>query len=245
MNAAARIAIVIPALEEQATIRNVAERALRQSDWVIVVNDGSSDGTAQALDGLPVTLLSNPHTLGKAASLWRGMAIALAEDADAVVTLDGDGQHEPEDVPRLLAAWRERPEAIVIGARQWQRHEVPTMRYYANRFANFWVAWAAGYAIRDSQSGFRLYPADVLRRVRVAHDAGARFCFESEVLIEAGRIGVQSVPVPIAALYPQHARPSHFRPVADIALIVRMVAWKLLSRGLYLPGLVRSLRGRN
>ena len=244
MTTAPRIAIVIPALDEQTTIRNVAERALRQTDWVIVVNDGSSDATAQALDGLPVTLLSNPRTLGKAASLWRGMAIALAEDADAVVTLDGDGQHEPEDVPRLLAAWRERPEAIVIGARQWRRHAVPKMRYFANRFANFWVAWAAGYAIPDSQSGFRLYPAQILKRLRVAHDADARFCFESEVLIEAGRIGVQSVPVPIAALYPLQARPSHFRPVADIALIVRMVAWKLVTRGFHLPGLVRSLRGR-
>lgn len=242
MNQALRIAIVIPALDEQATIRNVAARALRQSDWVIVVNDGSRDGTVQALEGLPVTLLSNPRTLGKAASLWRGMAIALAEDADAVVTLDGDGQHEPEDVPRLLAAWLERPEAIVIGARQWQRESVPKMRYYANRFANFWVAWAAGYAIPDSQSGFRLYPVEVLKRVRVAHDAGARFCFESEVLIEAGRIGVKSVPVPIAAVYPEQARPSHFRPVADIMRIVRMVAWKLLSRGLHLPGLLRSLR---
>lgn len=242
MTAAARIAIVIPALNEQATIRNIAERALRQSDWVIVMDDGSQDGTAQMLDGLPVTLVSNPRTLGKAASLWRGMAIALAEDADAVVTLDGDGQHEPEDIPRLLATWSARPDAIVIGARQWQHVEVPKMRYYANRFANFWVAWAAGYSIPDSQSGFRLYPAAVLRRVRVAHGAGARFCFESEVLIEAGRIGVRSVPVPIAAIYPPQARPSHFRPVADIARIVRMVAWKLLARGLYLSGLVRSLR---
>jgi glycosyltransferase involved in cell wall biosynthesis len=242
LSAAIRLAIVIPALDEEATIRNVAERALRQSDWVIVVDDGSRDGTAKALEGLPVSLVSNPRTLGKAASLWRGMAIALAEEADAVVTLDGDGQHEPEDVPKLLATWRERPDAIVIGARQWRRDAAPKMRYYANRFANFWVAWAAGYAIPDSQSGFRLYPVEVLRRVRVAHGTGARFCFESEVLIEAGRIGVRSVPVPIAAIYPPQARPSHFRPVADIALIVRMVAWKLLSRGLYLGGLLRSLR---
>jgi glycosyltransferase involved in cell wall biosynthesis len=233
---------VIPALDEQATIRNIAERALRQSERVIVVDDGSRDGTVRALEGLPVTVVSNARTLGKAASLWRGMAIALAEDADAVVTLDGDGQHEPEDVPRLLATWLERPEAIVIGARQWQLSSVPKARYFANRFANFWVAWAAGYAISDSQSGFRLYPAAVLRRVRVAHSAAARFCFESEVLIEAGRIGVRSVPVPIAAIYPPQARPSHFRPLADIALIVRMVAWKLISRGMHLPGLVRSLR---
>jgi len=83
-------AVVIPAYNEAATIRGVAERALDHIPSVIVVDDGSSDGTAAALDGLPVTLVRNPRNLGKAASLWRGMALALAEEARAVVTLDGD-----------------------------------------------------------------------------------------------------------------------------------------------------------
>ena len=71
---------------------------------MIVVDDGSTDGTAATLEGLPVTLIRNPRNLGKAASLWRGMAVALAENAAAVITLDGDGQHRPEDIPRLLEA---------------------------------------------------------------------------------------------------------------------------------------------
>ncbi|HEU5176741.1 MAG TPA: glycosyltransferase family 2 protein, partial [Burkholderiales bacterium] len=88
-----KVLAVIPAYNEAATVRDVASRALGQIKDVIVVDDGSTDGTAAALAGLPVTLIRNPRNLGKAASLWRGIAVALAEDADAVVTLDGDGQH--------------------------------------------------------------------------------------------------------------------------------------------------------
>ena len=236
------IAVVIPAYNEAATIRDIASRALAHADRVIVVDDGSTDDTARQLAGLPLTLLRNPHNMGKAASLWRGMQMAVEAGAQVVVTLDGDGQHCPEDIPPLRAAARAHPECIVIGSRLHEKDKIPKARYRANRFANFWIAWAAGYPIRDSQSGFRLYPAALLRRIRVGHDKNAGFVFESEVLIEAGRMGVRSVDVPIAAIYVSHARPSHFRPVADIALIVRMVAWKLLSRGMYLPGLVRSLR---
>ena len=236
-----KIVAVIPAYNESATIRDVATRALAQLADVIVVDDGSTDGTAGALQGLAVTRISNPVNFGKGASLWRGFAPALAEGADAVITLDGDAQHRPEDIPRLVAAWKANPGSIVIGARPRRRAAAPRLRFFANRFADFWVAWAAGWPVADSQSGFRVYPGDLLRTVRVAHGPGARFAFESEVLIEAGRAGVRSIAVPIDALYPPNARPSHYRSVADTARIVRMIAWKLLSRGLDLPRLLRSL----
>jgi glycosyltransferase involved in cell wall biosynthesis len=235
------IAVVIPAYNEAPTIRDVATRALGVLPHVIVVDDGSTDGTAAALAGLAVTLISNPVNLGKGASLWRGFAVALAEGADAVITLDGDAQHRPEDIPRLVAAWEAHPGRIIIGARLAQREKVPPLRYFGNRFANFWVAWAAGFPVSDSQSGFRLYPSMVLRNVNVAHGPGARFAFESEILIEAGRAGVRSAAVPIAALYPPNARASHYRSAVDTARIVRMIAWKLVSRGFDLPALVRSL----
>ncbi|HSF46737.1 MAG TPA: glycosyltransferase family 2 protein [Burkholderiales bacterium] len=236
-----RHAIVIPAYNEAATIRQVAQRALKQGECVIVVDDGSFDGTAAALAGLPITLLRNELNSGKGPSLWRGIEQALRRGAQAVITLDGDGQHRPEDIPRLIAAHAAHPHAIVIGSRLHQRERIPVARYRANRFANFWISWAAGYAIADSQSGFRLYPAKLLREIKLRPAAG--FVFESEILIEAGRLGVESIAVPVPAIYSGHARSSHFRPVADIARISRMVAWKLLSRGLYLPGLIRSLGG--
>ena len=217
---------VIPAYNEAATIREVAARTLAVLADVIVVNDGSTDATAAALEGLAVTVISNPTNLGKGASLCRGFALALAEGADAVVTLDGDAQHCPEDIPRLLDAARAHPESIIIGARLWDRANVPPLRYFGNRFANFWVAWAAGYPVADSQSGFRLYPARVLKRVRVFQN---RFAFESEILIEAGRFGVGTAAVPIAALYPPGARRSHYRTAVDTARIVRMIAGKLFN----------------
>ena len=234
--------VVIPAYNEAATIREVALAALAQVPHLIVVDDASVDGTSKALDGLPVELLRNAHNRGKAGSLRRGIDAALAAGADAVITLDGDGQHLPHDIPRLVELAERHPDAIVIGARLQARNDVPRPRYFANRFANFWIAWAAGQRIADSQSGFRVYPAAVLRQARACADRAASFVFESEILIEAGRRGTPLLAVPIAARYGAHYRRSHFRPVVDVLRIVRMVAWKLLARGLHLPGLVRSLR---
>jgi glycosyltransferase involved in cell wall biosynthesis len=238
-----RAVAVIPVYNEAPTVRGVVERTLAQLAQVIVVDDGSTDGTAAALEGLPVTMLRNPRNLGKAASLWRGIALALADDAEVVITLDGDGQHRPEDIPRLLAEHRLDPEALVVGARLHDAGGIPADRYYANRFANFWIAWAAGQRVEDSQSGFRAYPAPLLRALPARLGRAASFVFESEVLIEAGRRGARLAWVPVPAIYEPRARRSHFRPVADFMLITRMVAWKLLSRGLYLRGLLRSLRG--
>jgi glycosyltransferase involved in cell wall biosynthesis len=236
------LAVVIPAFNEASTVRDVVSRALRQADRIIVVDDGSDDGTAAALRGLPVTVLRNGVNLGKAASLRRGMLKALMDGASAVVTLDGDGQHEPEDIPRLVAAHARNPQAIIIGARLHEKSRIPRTRYFANRFANFWIAWAAGYPISDSQSGFRLYPSAVLAAIDISNDRSPGFVFESAVLINAARAGFTSEPIDISAIYPEGGRRSHFRPVVDVLLITRMVAWKLLSRGFDIPALLRSRR---
>jgi glycosyltransferase involved in cell wall biosynthesis len=237
-------AVVIPAYNEAATIRGVVARTLRYAGRVIVVDDGSVDGTSQALEGLPVTLLVHERNQGKAAGLWRGIEHALSLGVEAVVTLDADGQHDPADIPRLVSAARRSPGSIVIGARLADKVKIPPLRYFANRFANFWIAWAAGYPIEDSQSGFRVYPASLLARVRVPHGPTKGFVFESEILIAASRLGYQSVPVRVAAIYPPEGRPSHFRQFVDVERIVRMVTLKLLARGLHPLGLLRSLRRR-
>ncbi len=238
-----RMAVVIPAYNEQATIRDIALRVLRACDQVYVVDDGSADDTARCLGDLPLHLLRNAGNKGKAASLWRGIQAALADGADAVLTLDADGQHRPEDIRRFVAAAREHPEAIIIGSRLADRAAFPPSRYRANRIANFWISWAAGYRIEDSQSGFRLYPATLLRRLDIPTGRGHGFVFESEALIAAARLGYRSRSVPIAAVYAEIARPSHFRPVLDIARITRMVAWRLLSTGLNPSGLYQNALG--
>lgn len=237
-----RLAAVIPAFNEVGTIRDVAARTLRRVSEVVVVDDGSSDGTGAALAGLPVTLIRNERNRGKAFSLARGAGHAIARGAEAIVTLDADGQHRPEDIPRLVEAHERDPAALIVGSRLHDRAHIPRERYVANRFANFWIAWAAGQPIADSQSGFRIYPAGLLRELSPRAERHPGFIFESEILIEAGRRGVRITDVPVSAAYPERGRRSYFRPVLDFARIARMVAWKLLSRGLYLPGLIRSLQ---
>jgi len=236
--------VVIPAYNEIASIRDIVERALTILPRVIVVDDGSDKALATALCGLPVTVLRNQTNCGKAAALVRGFAYALEHGAVAIVALDGDGQHRPEDIPRLIEAARHSPRSIVIGARLVGLESAPRSRRRANHIANFWIGWAAGHRIVDSQSGFRLYPAEVLTNVHAAHDRAHGFVFESEMLINAARKGFRTTPVPIEALYPIAARPSHFAPVRDILRITRMVAWRLISAGLYPSGLWRSLSGR-
>lgn len=238
------IITVIPAFNEAATIYDLAQRVLAQMTGLIVVDDGSVDGTGSRLAELPVRVIRHPDNRGKAASLWTGMQAALKSGATAIITLDGDGQHAPEDIPRLLEAHREQPDHIIIGARLQNREEAPAVRRFANGFADFWISWAAGLRIQDSQSGQRLYPAELLTRIDVPHDKAHGFVFESEVLIEAVRLGYGCHAIPIKSCYPTQARKSHFRPLSDIASIVRMVAGKLLAQRMNPSGLYRVLSNR-
>lgn len=233
------IAVVIPAYNEAATIHGLAERALAQVGQVIVVDDGSHDGTASAVRDLPVTLLVNEANQGKGGALWRGLRQALTLGVTGIVTLDADGQHDPEDIPRLIAAFERHPDCIIIGARRSDRANTPRARYIANRIANFWISWACGQPLVDSQSGFRLYPAELLRGLAIRHGRKRGFVFESELLIEAARRGYRSVAVSIPAVYHSAGRASHYRHI-DTWYITRMVAGKLLARGLDQVGLYRA-----
>lgn len=232
---------VIPAHNEAATIEAVTAATREQVDRVLVVDDGSADDTATLAATHAEVLRLEPNR-GKAGALWAGMQQAVAEGADAVVTLDGDGQHDATEIPALIAAWRERPRHLILGARLKERESTPPLRLFGNRVADFWIGWASAQPLRDSQSGFRLYPADLLRQMRIPHGRGRSFVFESEALIAAERHGFPARLVPVRCIYPEDRRPSHFRPAADTLRIIFMVAGHLLRRGMRPLGLWRSLR---
>jgi glycosyltransferase involved in cell wall biosynthesis len=239
-----RVCIVIPAYDEAATIGDIVRRcrAALASAWIIVVDDGSCDDTGDIAAQSGATVLRHADNQGKGASLLDGMRYALAQRAVCVVTLDGDGQHRPEDLPRLLACGQSWPGRVVIGSRRASGRAAPRARFIANRVADFWVSWAARHPIDDSQSGFRVYPAELLRRIIARPTLARGFAFESEILIEAARLGFHTAAVDIATIYGSALqRPSHFRPVADITRIVLMVAGKLLAWGMDPIGLWRSL----
>jgi glycosyltransferase involved in cell wall biosynthesis len=240
-----RVYIVIPAYNEAATIGDIVTRSRAQlsSSCVIVVDDGSLDDTGTIAARSGARVLRHPANQGKGASLISGMREAMNRGADSIVTLDGDGQHRPEDISRLLACSYAWPRHIVIGSRKASASAAPRARFVANRVADFWISWAARHPIEDSQSGFRVYPAELLRIIAAARPALASgFAFESEILIEAGRLGFQTVADDIPTIYGNALRRrSHFRPVADITRIVVVVAGKLLAWGMDPVGLWRSL----
>lgn len=247
--------LVIPAYNEGAALGPLVSAALELPagfiDSIIIVDDGSAaDGRSAVPDDPRVKLVRHARNEGKARALIDGMQLALERNPDCVITMDGDGQHRVQDIPRMLAAAQTMPHTVVVGARLAEREGIPRARYRANRFANFWIAWASGHPVIDSQSGFRAYPAALLRSVlprlvRRYPIAGSSrrkgFVFESEMLIECGRLGHATTPVRVPAIY-ETGRASHFRPVADITQIVIMVAGHLIRRGLHPAGLWRSLR---
>jgi len=245
MNNAAKkyedIAVVIPAYNEENTIKQVSKDVLAFVSHVIVIDDGSSDKTAEQVSKLPVNLLNNEGNKGKAFSLWRGMQFAVDQGASAVITLDGDGQHNAEDIPRLVQCWHDNHNHIIIAARIKNRHNAPPLRRFANSFADFWVSWASGYKVRDSQSGFRLYPLILIQQIDPDVSTNHSFVFESEILIDAARLNIKSISIPVDTIYHHAARKSHYRPASDTKLIVKMIAGKLFHRGMRLPDLFKQL----
>lgn len=239
-----RAVVVIPAYQEAATLRGVVARTLVHCGDVVVVDDGSTDGTAGTVADLPITLLTHARNEGKAQSLWDGFETALAHGADVVFTLDADGQHAPEDIPRLASVAQRHPRSIVVGARLRRRSAAPLLRRAANAVADFGVSWAGGLAVVDSQSGQRAYPAALLRELMqdggLAHGPRAGFTLEGELLVAAARRGWRIIAVPIDTVYARNARRSHFRPLRDAGRIAGMLLRRLAASRFAPHGLWRA-----
>lgn len=238
------VAVVIPALNEALRIREVVEGALAQCAQVIVIDDGSDDGTGERIADLPVTVLRHARRQGKGASLRDGFAEALRRGCLAVISMDGDGQHSADDIPRLIDSGNRHPGHIVIGARLRKRASQPTYRRLANHFGDWGVAWGTGYQIADSQSGQRLYPAEVIGLRDVP---GEDFVFEAQILMSAAQqLGTRCVSVPIESRYAgedsdQQFRASHFKPLRDFSRITSHIVLQCLRRG-GVPEVYRSIR---
>lgn len=226
---ATRWCVLIPCFNEESAIRDVVGSVLALDAAVIVVDDGSTDRTAALVANMPVTLLRQPSRAGKGEAIRCGFREARRQGYHAVLTMDGDGQHLASDIPRIVAAAREYPDHLVIGARLRNRQQQPVARRRANAIADWGISWVCGQAIADTQSGQRWYPPDALDLVELPAE---HFVFESAILIAASRekkLGVISVP--IASRYHRNFRRSHFRPVLDIAHIVVYAFGRLLHYG--------------
>ena len=230
----ADIAIVIPALNEELRIREVVEGALAQCPNVILIDDGSDDGTVAAVAGLPITVIRHATRLGKGSGLRDGFAEAMRQGARGVISMDGDGQHSAQDIPRLLEAANAFPDHIIIGARLRKRARQPTHRRIANEFGDWGIAIACGFRIADTQSGQRFYPKAVCE---LGDIPGEDFVYEAQLLISASReLGIRCVSIPIESRYqaatgPVRFRKSHFRPLRDLWRITSHVVARVLAYG--------------
>ena len=210
-----RAAVIIPVFNHAGRIAAVIGEAKTLGLLIIVVNDGSTDGTGEVLAGIEgITVLHPPHNLGKGAALLTGFVVA-ASTCDWALILDGDGQHRPTDGLRLLKAAEDHEgRVIVIGNRQgMEGRHVPWTSRFGRLFSNFWVWAVGGPWVQDSQSGFRLYP---LPETLHCPTRARRYQWEVEILVVAHRQGIKAIEVPISVVYqPKGERISHFRPWID------------------------------
>ena len=236
------VAVLIPAYNEAATIRDVVTGALAHVDRVIVISDGSTDRTVAALDGLDVEIIEHAENRGKGQRLAEGLDHAIASGAGGVLTMDGDGQHDTDDIPAFLSAAGTAPDALVLGDRLGDRASMPRTRAASIIFGDFFISWATGRRLRDGQCGMRLYPAALWRKMTIPARERCHFVFENAVLLRAAESGAPFARVPLRARYAgyQH-RASHYRPVLDTLRIVAMITRFIVTGGLRPRGLLIAL----
>jgi glycosyltransferase involved in cell wall biosynthesis len=201
---------LVPAYNEASTIAEVVRGAKNVVDAVTVVDDGSTDDTAEIARGAGATVMTLPVNAGKGAAIRHGLEALLLTPCTHILLIDGDLQHLPHEAANLLAVASTTAADLVIGERQFNRSAMPASRYYANRLGSRALSWFIGMQVRDTQCGFRLYAADALRGLPL-HGRG--YEIETEMLVKLRRRGGTIASAPITAVYA--GRGSKLRPVRD------------------------------
>jgi uncharacterized protein (DUF2062 family) len=225
--------VLIPTYNNAGTIQGVVDSVLVRCKDVLVVNDGSTDETAGLLANLGVDVVTHPVNRGKGAALLTGFRRGEARGFTHALTFDADGQHHAEDIPRLLDEAENHPLDVILGARDMIRDGAPAANELAGRMSDFGIKVQTGLGIRDSQSGFRVYPLAVVNRLPLK---ARRFEFEIDVLIRACWAGARVRNMPIGVTYfPEEERITHFRPWRDTLRTLALHGPFLLRRLLPIP----------
>jgi glycosyltransferase involved in cell wall biosynthesis len=211
------IVALIPAHDEEPRIEAVVRATLAHLT-VLVVDDGSSDGTADVARASGAMVIEQRPNAGKGAALRTGFRRALDDGAEAILTLDADGQHDPAEIPRFLSAWAASPRPdLVIGSRNFRA--MPPVRRLSNLLGRIAFSWAVGREIPDNQSGYRLVSRRLATATLASDEPG--FAFEVEQITTCIRMGGAIGWVPIRTIYA--GAPSHIRPLAHLREFVRIV----------------------
>jgi glycosyltransferase involved in cell wall biosynthesis len=226
--------VIIPTYNNHKTLERVISGVLEYTKNIIIVNDGSTDTTAQILhkySQLEQVLIQ--ENKGKGNALRVGFKHAISLDYDYAITIDSDGQHFPEDIPVFIKALEasENKNLLLIGARNMDQESVPKKSSFGNKFSNFWFWVETGVKLKDTQSGYRLYPLSTLKELRFFT---TKFEFEIEVIVKAAWKDVIVKNIPVKVLYDETERVSHFRPFKDFTRISILNTWLVILTFLYI-----------
>ena len=216
---------IIPTYNNVTTLEKVLTDVAQYIPHIIVVNDGSTDHTELLLSNMQqhydsritMDVIHFPENKGKGKALQKGFEHAVAAGFRYAITIDSDGQHFANDIPRFMEMIRKFPGSLLVGARNMKQEGVPDKSSFGNRFSNFWYRVETGIKLPDTQSGFRLYPLERLRNIRFFT---RKYEFEIEVLVRAAWRGCRIRSIPVQVCYaPKEDRVSHFRPFRDFMRI--------------------------
>ena len=215
------VAALIPCYYEEKHIREVAARAHAQLDTVLVVDDGSTDGTEKEARAAGVEVIRHTVNQGKGAAIKTGLReLSARMGIEYALILDGDGQHLPEEIPNFLAAANASRAPLLVGTRMTDTRRMPFVRRMTNRFMSWQISRVCGQEVPDSQCGFRMIHRD-LAPAMVAIET-TKFDYETEMLVVASRRGARIAAVPISTIYGDEVSKIH--PVRDTMRFLEMMA---------------------